>query len=157
MINNKSFDRYQVIFRNFHHLFLSLRKTAVDIGKTVLKNNTATTKSFTGKKVTLLTTPAKSSSNTTIETQVSDKALAIALPDKSGLFSSSASSTGYIIAAYSVAADIYQTEKTASSIISPAVEIELSDHSKDTSNLTDPLVIFFEVIIQFRIKISIGA
>ena len=96
--------------------------------------------------MTLLTTPAESSDNTTIETTVSDKTLTISLPDKSGLFSSSALSPGYIVAAYSVAADIFQTENTASSVISPAVEIELSDHSQDTSNLTNPLMIFFEVI-----------
>ena len=104
--------------------------------------------------MTLLTSPASATDNTTIETTVSDKTLKISLPDKSGLFSSSVSSPGFIVAAYSVAADIYQTEDTISSVISPAVEIELSDHSQDTSNLTDPLIIYFQVMLKSHITIS---
>lgn len=63
----------------------------------------------------------------------------------SELFSSSTASPGYIVVGYSVAKDIYQTEVTASSVISPAVEIELSVHSADTSNLSNPIIIEFEV------------
>ena len=127
------------------NIIFSLRTTVIDLGMTLQKNNTDSTKTFKGTKVTLLTTPAKTTNTTTIETTVSDKTLTISLPDKSGIFSSSVSTPGYIVAVYSEAADVFQTENTASSIISPAVEIELSDHSQDTSNLTEPLQIFFEV------------
>ena len=65
---------------------------------------------------------------------------------ESGLFSSSSTAEeGFIMVMYEDADAMYQRINDGSSIMSPALEIILSDSTADTSNLTTPIYIEFEV------------
>eukprot|EP00116_Pleurobrachia_bachei_P002847 sb/3463109/ len=124
---------------------LSLKDTILSLGKTVWKNNTKTEKIYKSSSTTVLTSPKSSNGSTTVSTTVGSQTIEVEMPEK-GLFSSSSTADeGFIMVMYEDADTMFQRINDGSSIMSPALEIILSDSTADTSNLTTPIYIEFEL------------